>query len=63
MTIEALVVYINCVYFGFARKLKLSGSPSSIFESLETSISGFPSTSPSKITAICAAVNFKIMVL
>ena len=41
-----------CVYFGLERKLKLSGIPSSIFESLDTSTSGLPSTSPSNIPAI-----------
>jgi hypothetical protein len=37
--------------------------PSSIFESLETVALGSPTTSPSNIAAICAAVNFIYLVL
>ena len=50
----------NGVYFGLAKKVSEPSVPSSILESLETSTSGFPTISPSKISAICCAVNFTL---
>ncbi len=58
MVIEAFVVYKKGLYLGLDKKVKEPFSPSSILDNLETSSLGFPTTSPSKISAICCAVNF-----
>ena len=60
MVMEALVEYIKGVYFGFAKNVKEPSMPSSILESFDTSTSGLPTISPSKIPAICCAVNFTL---
>ena len=60
---DDLVLYIYGVYLGLAKKFKDPFVPSSIFASLETSTSGLPTISPSKIPAICVAVNFTLFCL
>src|SRR5690606_31508444 len=61
IVMEALVEYIKCLYLGLDKKVREPSTPSSILANLETSTSGLPTTSPSKIPAICCAVNFTIL--
>ena len=49
---------MKLIYFGLAKKVREPSVPSSILDNLYTSALGLPTTSPSKIPAICAAVNF-----
>ena len=63
IVIDAFVEYIHDLYFGFAKKVREPSVPSSILASLETSILESPTTVPSKIPAICSAVNFKFYCL
>ena len=46
ITTEAFVVYMWEVYLGFAKKVSAPNEPSSIFESVWTSVVGSPTTSP-----------------
>ena len=58
MAIDAFVVYKKLVYLGLDKKVNDPFFPSSILDSVETSTLGSPTISPSKISAICVAVNF-----
>ena len=59
---DAFVEYIKGLYLGFAKKVKEPSVPSSILAKVETSTFESPITVPSKIPAICSAVNFNCFV-
>ena len=52
MQIEAFVEYIYELYLGFAKNVNDPFVPSSILANFETSTSGLPTISPSKMPAI-----------
>ena len=57
ITTEALVVYKNCSYFGFAKNDKDPEAASSILANWLTDTFGSPSTVPSSIKLISCAEN------
>ena len=62
IVIDAAVEYMYDLYFGFAKKVKDPFLPSSILDKVDTSTFESPITVPSKIPAICSAVNFNCFV-